>query len=174
MKTVNKKSLLVIAIALVLSLSVGLTMAYFSDYSAARGGKGIALGGKTKLNDTYDNDSKTVVIENIGDTDVIVRVAVYAPIVKETQTATVSGDNWEIRGEGDNAHWYYTKVLTPRGTAGSKTEALTVDTRYLKSDADLGDVAQIIVTHESAQAVQDANGNIATPKGWDKMNYSYK
>ena len=170
MKTVNKKSLLVIAIALVLSLSVGLTMAYFSDYNAARGGKGIALGGKTELHDDYDESEKTVVIKNTGDTDVIVRVAVYAPIVKETQTAGVSGKNWEKVGEGDNAHWYYTKVLTPKGTAGSKTEALTVNTEYML-DADLGDIAEVIVTHESVQAVKNANGNYVVPAGWaDKVN----
>ena len=90
MKTVNKKSLLVIAITLVLSLSVGLTMAYFSDYNAARGGRGIALGGKTELHDDYDASKKTVVIQNTGETDVIVRVAVYAPVLSDGQTVTVS------------------------------------------------------------------------------------
>ena len=172
MKTVNKKSLLVIAIALVLSLSVGLTMAYFSDYSAARGGKGIALGGKTELQDKYTADQKEVSIFNKGDTDVVVRVSVYAPIVfgnDGEQTATVSGDNWEIRGKGDTAHYYYKYVLKP----GETTDTLFVETEYLEN-ADLGDLAEVIVTHESAQAVQDANGNIADPKGWDDINYSYK
>ena len=172
MKTVNKKNLLVIAIALVLSLSVGLTMAYFSDYSAARGGKGIALGGKTELQDEYTSDKKEVSIYNKGETDVVVRVSVYAPIVignDGEQTATVSGDNWVKVGEGDTAHYYYKYVLKP----GETTDTLLVKTEYLKN-ADLGDLAEVIVTHESAQAVQDANGNIATPKGWDKMNYSYK
>lgn len=166
MKAVNKKSLLVIAIALVLSLSVGLTLAYFSDYNAAKGGTGIALGGKTVLHDDYDSDSKTVSIENTGDVDVIARVAVYAPVVND-QTVKVSGTNWEKVGEGDSAYWYYTKVIP----AGKSSETLTVDTTYLKSNADLGDVAQIIVTHESVQAVKNASGKYVVPSDWtDKVN----
>ena len=165
MKTVNKKSLLVIAITLVLSLSVGLTMAYFSDYTAAKGGRGIALGGKTELHDDYDESEKTVVIQNTGDTDVIVRVAVYSPIVNETQTVNVSGENWVKEGSGDTAHWYYTQVLTPKGTPNSETKPLTVNTEYML-DADLGDIAEVIVTHESVQAVKDANGKYVVPTGW--------
>ena len=161
MKAVNKKNLLVIAIALVLSLSVGLTLAYFSDYNAAKGGKGIALGGTTELHDDYDSDKKTVSIENTGDVDVIVRVAVYAPVV-DGQTVTVSGDNWAKVGEGDNARWYYTEVLKP----GASTDDLIVNTEYLKENADLGDVAEVIVTHESVQAVKDANGKYVLPSDW--------
>ena len=161
MKAVNKKNLLVIAIALVLSLSVGLTLAYFSDYNAAKGGTGIALGGTTELHDDYDSDQKTVSIENTGDVDVIVRVAVYAPVV-DGQTVTVSGDNWVKVGEGDNARWYYTEVLKP----GDTTEDLIVNTEYLKENADLGDVAEVIVTHESVQAVKDANGKYVLPSDW--------
>lgn len=166
MKAVNKKSLLVIAIALVLSLSVGLTFAYFSDYNAAKGGTGLALGGKTELHDEYDSDQKTVKIENTGETDVIVRVAVYAPVVGN-QTADVSGNNWAKVGEGDKAYWYYTKVLAPNETS----DPLTVSTEYLKSDADLGNIAEVIVTHESTQAVKDADGKYVVPTGWaDKVN----
>jgi predicted ribosomally synthesized peptide with SipW-like signal peptide len=166
MKAVNKKSLLVIAIALVLSLSVGLTMAYFSDYNGAKGGKGIALGGKTELHDDYDKSQKTVVIENTGETDVIVRVAVYAPIVNETQTVTVSGDNWAKVGEGDTAYWYYTEVIP----VGKSSSPLIVNTEYMLN-ADLGDIAEVIVTHESIQAVKDANGKYVLPTGWaDKVN----
>lgn len=166
MKAVNKKSLLVIAIALVLSLSVGLTLAYFSDYNAAKGGTGIALGGKTELVDEYNDDEKTVTIKNTGEVDVIARVAVYAPVVG-SQTVSVAGENWEKVGEGDSAYWYYTQVIK----AGESSKPLKVDTKYLKSDADLGDVAQIIVTHESTQAVKDADGKYVVPKGWaDKVN----
>ena len=166
MKTVNKKSLLVIAITLVLSLSVGLTMAYFSDYNAARGGRGIALGGKTELHDDYDASKKTVVIANTGETDVIVRVAVYAPVLSDGQTVTVSGSNWAMEGSGDTAYWYYTQVLP----VGQSTSPLTVNTEYM-INADLGNTAEVIVTHESVQAVKDANGNYALPAGWaDKVN----
>lgn len=166
MKAVNKKSLLVIAIALVLSLSVGLTLAYFSDYNAAKGGTGIALGGKTELIDDYNSDEKTVVIKNTGDVDVIARVAVYAPVVGN-QTVSVAGTNWVKDGEGDKAYWYYTKVIPAKG----QSEPLKIDTRYLKKDADLGDVAQIIVTHESVQAVKNASGKYVVPSDWtDKVN----
>ena len=180
MKAVNKKSfLLVIALALVFSLTVGLTLAYFSDYNAAKGESTIALGGKTVLHDKYTSDTKTVVIENTGDVPVVARVAVYAPILSDGQTVTVTGDDdWEKKGTGDKAHWYYTKVLTPKGTPGAKSSPLTVSTEYLLKE-DLGDTVNVVVTHESSQIAYDENGNIIVPGeippgDWDKINYTFQ
>ena len=162
MKAVNKKSfLLVIALALVFSLTVGLTLAYFSDYNAAKGESTIALGGKTEIHDEYTSDTKTVVIENTGDVPVVVRVAVYAPIVGDNQTADVSGTDWEKVGSGDTAYWYYTKIIEPKKSAST----LTVSTTYLKN-ADLGDTVDVVVTHESSQVAYDKDGNVIVPSGW--------
>ena len=168
MKAVNKKSfLLVIALALVLSLTVGLALAYFSDYNSAKGESTIALGGKTVIHDEYDSDTKTVVIENTGDVPVVARVAVYAPIVGENQTASVSGEGWVKKGTGDNAHWYYTKIIDP----GESSSKLTVSTTYLLKE-DLGDTVNVVVTHESSQIAYDKDGKIIAPSDWDKIDYT--
>jgi len=172
MKAVSKKSfLLVIALALVFSLTAGLTLAYFSDYNAAKGESTIALGGKTEIQEEYDSDTKTVVIKNTGDVPVVVRVAVYAPIITTedgTQTVTVSGDNWKKDNGniGDGAYWYYTKVLAPK----AESSPLTVSTTYLKN-ADLGDTVNVVVTHESSQIAYKENGDIIAPSDWYEIEY---
>ena len=80
MKAVKRRTiLLVVAIALVLSMTVGLAMAYFSDSTEAEGGLTVTLGGETKIDEDQYDDHKDIRIENIGDTDVVVRVAVYGP-----------------------------------------------------------------------------------------------
>jgi predicted ribosomally synthesized peptide with SipW-like signal peptide len=148
MKAVNKKSfLLVIALALVFSLSIGLTLAYFSDYNAAKGESTIALGGKTEIQEEYDSDTKTVVIKNKGDVPVVVRVAVYAPT-----EVTYTGSGWTNSGD----YWYYDKVLPVGGTSDPLTATWEVP-------ADLGDDYNVVVIQESDQVVYDASGNIVKP-----------
>ena len=50
MKAVKRRTvLLVVAIALVLSMTVGLAMAYFSDSTEVEGGLTVTLGGETKI-----------------------------------------------------------------------------------------------------------------------------
>ena len=71
-----------------------------------------------------------------------------------------------MEGSGDTAYWYYTQVLP----VGQSTSPLTVNTEYMLN-ADLGNTAEVIVTHESVQAVKNANGNYVVPAGWaDKVN----
>lgn len=144
----RKNILLVVALVLVLSISAGLTMAYFSDYTAAKGGKPVTLGGETTIEEKQYNDHKDITISNTGDTDVIVRVAVYGPTAI---TYSGSGD-WQQSGD----YVYYTKVLP----AGQKTSTITATWDV---PADLGDDYNVIVTHESEQAVYDATGSIVKP-----------
>ena len=159
MKKINKKILLVISLMLVLTLSVGLTMAYFSDHTEAKGGRQIALGGQTKINEKQNEDNKVITIENIGDTDVVVRVAVYGP----ASITYEQSDDWKQEGD----YVYYTKVL-PAGKDSSKIKASwTVP-------ADLGDDYNVVVILESEQAVYNAGGSVVTPKttpNWDFSDY---
>ena len=157
MKKINKKILLVISLMLVLTLSVGLTMAYFSDHTEAKGGKQIALGGQTKINEDPSNDNKVIWITNTGDTDVVVRVAVYGP------AAITYEQSADWKQEGD--YVYYTKVL-PAGEDSSKIKASwTVP-------ADLGDDYNVVVIQESEQAVYDADGKVVTPKTTPNWGFS--
>lgn len=166
MKTVRRKTiLLVIAVALVLSISIGTAFAYFSDRTEAKGEATLTLGGKTELHDEYKTDQKTVSVENIGETRIAVRVAVYAPVVNG-QTATVTkGDGWEGPiGEGDTKYYYYNKILEPQNP-GKTTTNLIVNTEYMLN-ADLGDLVDVVVTQECVQITYDENGNVKLPTGW--------
>ena len=158
MKAFNKKSILtVIAAALVLSLSMGLTFAYFSDFEAAKGGAQLTLGSQTHIDEEVSDKGKTIVIQNTGTTDVVVRVGVYGP---STMTVTdVSGDKWEY----DNGFWYYTEVIK----VGGESSELVANIKAPKGQIDNFDV---VVVQECAQVVYDEYGNIKVPDGWANKN----
>ena len=157
MKTVkNKTFLLVIAMALVLSISVGLTFAYFSDYTDAKGGASLALGSQTEIEETVTNDSKTVFVKNTGETNVVVRAMIVGP----TDMKVTASGSWEQKGD----YYYYKKILKP----GETTEGtLLANTGDYPAGTDLGDDYQIVVVHESAQPSYDADNNVEKPEGWD-------
>lgn len=149
----NKTIMLLIALALVLSISLGLTFAYFSDYTAAKGGATLTLGSSTELHEDPHDGYKDITIENTGDTDVVVRVGVYGP---STMTVDdVSGSGWVNNGE----FWYFNQVLT----AHSTTPILKATVKAPEGDVDNFDV---VVVHESAQVTYDEAGKVAVPDGW--------
>jgi len=156
MKAFNKKSILtVIAAALVLSLSMGLTFAYFSDFEAAKGGAQLTLGSQTHIDEEVSDKGKTIVIQNTGTTDVVVRVGVYGP---STMSVTdVSGDKWEY--DAATGFWYYTEVIEVDG----ESSPLKAEIKAPKGQIDNFDV---VVVQECAQVVYDKDGNIKVPEGW--------
>ena len=150
MKAAKKRMiLLVVALVLVLSMTVGLTMAYFSDSTEAEGGIPVTLGGQTTIIEKQSDDNKVIQIKNTGETDVVVRVAVYGPT-----EISYSGSGWTDGGDG---YYYYDSIL-PAGETSSKLTA--------KWDVpeDLGDDYAVVVIQESDQAVYDASGSIVKPK----------
>lgn len=149
MKAVKRRTiLLVVAIALVLSMTVGLAMAYFSDSTEVEGGLTVTLGGETKIDEDQYDDHKDIRVENIGKTDVLVRVAVYGPT-----EITFEGDGWTKSGD----YWYYNSVLPVEGTTS------TITARWTPPE-DLGDDYSVVVIQESDQAVYDKFGNIVAPE----------
>ena len=97
----------------------------------------------------FDLPTQKSQIKNTGETDVVVRVAVYGPT-----EISYSGDGWTNGGDG---YYYYDSIL-PAGETSSKLTA--------KWDVpeDLGDDYAVVVIQESDQAVYDASGNIVKPK----------
>lgn len=159
MKTIKSRTiLLVIALTLVLSLSVGLSLAYFSDYANAEGGAKLSLGATTEIDEEVDPDTgaKSVWVNNTGDTNVVVRVAIVGP----TQMEVTAAENWVKNGD----YYYYKKVLKP----GESTKVDTLVAQVtLPAGTDLGDEYQIVVVHESAQPTYDGENNVEKPEGWD-------
>ena len=159
MKTVKRTKLIlsVIALVLVLSLTAGLTLAYFSDYTTAQGGKTVTLGGQTEIIEQANDDNKVIQIKNTGETDVMVRVAVYAPT-----EVTYSGSGWT---DGRDGYYYYDSVLPVGETSSALTATWTVP-------EDLGDDYSVVVVQECEQVIYDASGSILTPTtdpAWAKV-----
>lgn len=150
MKAVKRnKILLVVALTLVLSLTVGLTLAYFSDYTEAKGSKVVTLGGRTEINEVPGDNSKNIKIKNTGETEVIVRVAVYGPgEIRYTKT-----DGWSRSGD----YWYYNSVLKPTEETSPLIAEWDVPT-------DIAGDYNVVVAHESEMAVYDGD-KVAKPTG---------
>ena len=100
MKKISRKTImLALSLILCFSVSIGVVTAYFTDYESAKGGAVLKLSGQTHLEETMNGNDKTVVITNVGETDMIVRVQVIGDASKLTITA---GNDWEKAGD-----WYY-------------------------------------------------------------------
>ena len=157
MKTVTKKSfLLVIAMALVLSISVGLTLAYFSDNSEAKGGAALTLGGSIKIVEPVVTDTgKQIQIVNTGETDVLVRVRVIGPSGTETKPQVAA--DWVYDGKTD--YWYYTKVLPVGGTA-SDLNATFSGSKIAVAQFD------VLVVSDCVQVAYDTDNKIVKPADW--------
>ena len=155
MKTIMKrKILLVIAAVLVLSLSVGFASAYFSDHETASGTATIKLGGQTEIIEDWDQKIKHVSIKNIGETDVVVRVAFYGPADMEIDY----GGKWVPL----NNYYYYDGVLQPGQSTDFKDLMALID----KIPKNVGDNFDIVVMQECKQAPYDENGQLLPMSKW--------
>ena len=107
MKKISKKTI-ILALSLILcfTASIGIVAAYFTDYESAKGGAVITLSGQTSITEKVKENNKTVVIANVDETDMIVRVKVIGyendPNEEEPKVTIVKGD-WIEGTDG----WYY-------------------------------------------------------------------
>mgnify|MGYP001851212658 CR=1 FL=1 len=144
------------ALFLTAGLSVGSAMAYFTTYTQVSGGVALNLGTtSTTPEETVEDWTKHVTIENTGDTDCFVRVRAFAG--SQYQDGLVySGENWTLAADG---YYYYSQVLSPGETSGELL--ITIDNQ----DSDQS--FNVIVVQESAPVIYDENGN---PTGdWDHI-----
>lgn len=160
MKAVRKK-LLVIAVALVLSLSLGMTFAYFSDYTTAKGGAALTLGGSIEITEPKVTDTgKEIVINNTGETDVLLRVKVIGPDGTKVEPAAAS-DWFE---DTDTGYWYYTKPLA-KGASASKINASFSGDELAVSKFDVLVVSDCVqVTYDYV----DGKNVVSIPEGWNQ------
>lgn len=158
----NKKKLLIaVGIILCLTVNIGFTVAYFTDYEAARGGAILHLSGQSEITEKIDGNEKVVTITNTGKTDLVVRVQAFGENVQAKP-----GDAW-AQGSGDGSSWYYyTKVL--------KAGETTPEIRFAVSgrvDTDDPVDFDVTVVQEAERVVytQDADGNnvVAAPAAWE-------
>jgi predicted ribosomally synthesized peptide with SipW-like signal peptide len=165
MKTISKKVIVtVFSLVLLLIASVGMTVAYFTDYESAKGGAVLKLSGQTELKETVEDNNKTISIKNVGKTDMIVRVKVIGDPKKLTFNA---GANWIDNREVDG-WWYYGKILkgSPDGDNGESTTDLFAGVSGTVGETDF----DIVVVHEASRTVYDVDGEgnpvLVKPNGW--------
>jgi len=152
-------------LVLCLSVTVGVSLAYFSDYEDASGGATLNLGGKTVLEEGTNHKEKNIKIRNTGKTNMIVRVAILGEGTQyfKDQPKCVNPDDWAIK-ESQGVKWYYyKKVLKP------DQETSVINARMEFNGEEPDHSFEITVVHESSQAVYNGE-KLATPDGWDDIS----
>lgn len=146
--------LVALALILALSLCVQGAMAYFTTYVAAEGGKILHLGRKTEIHEEFSNWTKSIVIENVGDTNpdtqdlpCYVRVAYFAG--SQYTLSVTAGKGWKDGGDG---YWYYEPVLK----LGEKTTALNIGIGFPEENPP--EDFNVVVIHENTDVLYTENG----------------
>lgn len=163
-KHIKSKSILTaLILTLCLSISFGVTLAYFSDYEEASGGAVMNLKGETEIEEHMDGTTKHIVVKNTGDrTNMITRVLIF-----DNQYMTVSfnkSDWYEVVKDGYKIY-YCRKVLKPGDESGELTASLKTEwSGSEKPDYDF----DVTVVHESAIATYDGD-KVVVPTDWNDI-----
>ena len=151
-----------LAIALVLTLSVGGTIAYLATNTSAITNTFTPSNVDCEVKESFDGTTKTdVKIQNTGDTAAYIRATVVVNWITNDDkvcinhsadvTITPAGSSWEKGSEG---YYYYTKPVVPNGF----TEELISNEVVLKQDND-GCKMQVTIL---AQAIQSEPADAVT------------
>ena len=165
----NHKKLLIMALSLILCItaSIGITFAYFTDYENARGGAILHLKGQTWIDEQADKNSKTIVIENVAEPDMVVRVMIIAD--KDHLGDITLGEGWS---KNDDDGWYYygkmIKGTTERDKDLRRTTPIIAEVK-VSGNEDINDF-DVTVVQEAERVTydQDSEGNniVSIPEGW--------
>lgn len=169
-RSVRKLITVLIAAVLVITASIGMTMAYFTDHNSASGYAPLKLTTDSKIYEGKDNTEKNVYVKNTGEADMLVRVKFFGP---EQMVVTPPADGWTYNEEDG---WYYYNEALGEGEDTSahkinakievKAEGDTPEDVARKM-AELGDKLQIAVVHESTILAYDEDGSLIVPAGWN-------
>lgn len=156
-RTLHSALLFAIAVVLILGCSIHSALSYFSTYTSEFGAKTLTFGSKTTIEEDVESGQKQLTITiGKGSKPVFVRVKAFYPEgwdVEETESP-----EWE---KGPGGYWYYKTVLEDqegkRETSLLKL-ALSRPVKAEESGIKDGDLAQVIVVHESIPAYYDKTG----------------
>ena len=164
-KRITKRSILAAAaLVLCLSVTIGSAMAYFTDYEDAQGGAVLHLGGETEIDEGSDARNKHIVIQNTGETNMMVRVGIIGNENEKYLTVTPAS-GWIAGGDG---FYYYGSTLKPEEQTSAIDAVLKTEWQKGEDHPELTGM-EITVVHESAQAIFDnTTQKLAIPDGWDK------
>lgn len=157
------RKLLVMALSLILcmSVSVGLAVAYFTDYENARGGAVLHLKGQTEITEVVDETGKTISIKNVDEPDMVVRVMIIAD---EAHLGEITlGEGWV---DGKDGWYYYNKILKgSSATTDNEKETSDLVAKINVSGDEVVTDFDVVVVHEAERVVYDGD-KVAIPDGW--------
>ena len=157
--------LAVLAVALILSTSLGTALGYFTSYTSGRGGYVIHLENKTELHETPDKGKKTLSISNTSETaQVFVRVLAFCS-EDFTLSADTAGTNWRAYTTSETQYsWLYTQAVDPQKATGDLTINITVADKDKKWKD--GDERNVIIVYECVPAIFKADGTPDLDTAW--------
>lgn len=166
MRNNKKRSLIALLTAvMLLSGTIGLTAAYFSDIDPHIGEAQLILKGKTIIEEGPDDKEKNVQIKNVGEVPVFVRVKLFGPA--ELLNVAVDTSTW-IKSEEDG-YYYYHMILQPGQETPDDTLVGTVSVTP-KQAAELGDSFTVTAVQECSTIIYDDNNKPKPMLGWNLPN----
>ena len=153
-----------VAVTLLVSLTVGTAMAYFTTYATAEGGVQMELDfTKTDIDENVVDGKKEIKVTNTGDFSCYVRVKALAgdahTLAYEEPVADGASSKWTPNPDG---YYYYADVLEP----GASTTLLNV-LFELPTDADEPADFNVIIIQENTPVLYGEDG---TPyANWSKV-----
>ncbi len=147
----KKKYLLLsgLALVLIIALSIGPAMAYFTTYKVSDGSEVVNAGARTEIEETFDSTTKHVTLTNTSDKiSVYVRVKVFS-----TRPFTASGgEHWDTVTTNDT-FTYCDQLIPPGGTAAPLDVEIVFPEGYKK-----GESFNVLVMHECVPARYNEKG----------------
>lgn len=146
----NRILLTALAAALILALSIGSALAYFTDWTLADGTETIHAGHTGEINESFDSWVKHVTVTNTSkDVSVFVRAKVFS-----TYDVSCVGNNWTPNPAGKNV---YIEYGLPLGPGESTPDELNVTITH-PTDLEDGDSFNVIVVYEAVPVKYDKDG----------------
>lgn len=164
MRNNKKRSLIALLTAvMLLSGTIGLTAAYFSDVDPHIGDAQLILKGKTEIDEGDKDTEKNITIRNVGEVPVYVRVKLFGP--DQLKIDPLDESKWFL---GDDGFYYYYKILQPGDETPENTLVGTV-TLNERQAAEMGDSFTVTAVQECATIIYDDN-NKAWP--WPPLKWT--
>ena len=139
-----------IVLILLLGITIGTTLAYFTAYATENGKKEIVLGAKTEIREEIKDLDKSIKIFNEGPAEAFVRVKVFYPQFSDERLKVeiIANDGWKLTDEG----WYeYERPLKANETTSTDLY-VTVE-----MSEDFDQDFNIVVVHESVQPLYEGD-----------------
>lgn len=157
-KNLRTICLSLVAMALIMTLNVSSTLAYFTAHTSAKGGVTLNLKfAETMIVEgTSKAGCKKVAIQNTGTVDCYVRVKAFA--VRDCNLTYDGGTNWEAV----DGYYEYKHVLEP-GDSTNEISIIRYATPTERAEYN------VIVVHESTPVLHNEDGTVK-PVEWNSEN----